>query len=269
MIIYNTKTIEDYNSLMIELESKGYKWLSGDKPTHFRYWSEDKERTCIKISGEDITSASLDFYKENYPNKSIIEYKSKGESMTKTNVDKELCLLTDELSENVQRYAETGNVKNLSDAVSRCTELSHALIEEELNFIYSDFKIGDYVVCEDRSATFITQIEILGHDNRLKGLWYDKETNAFKSDYKYSGERCVRKASEKEIEEYKVALQFHEHDRKPFELKEGDLVKESKGVRSIVKNPNIYVKELFYPPVNYELLATVEEIDECIKGENE
>jgi hypothetical protein len=52
---------------MVELESKGYKWLSGDKPTSKDYWSDDKEKSCVKISGEDITSASLDFYKENYP----------------------------------------------------------------------------------------------------------------------------------------------------------------------------------------------------------
>ena len=38
MTIYHTETEEDYNSLMVELEKQGHEWLSGHKPTHFRYW---------------------------------------------------------------------------------------------------------------------------------------------------------------------------------------------------------------------------------------
>lgn len=269
MIIYNTKTIEDYNSLMVELESKGYKWLSGDKPTHFRYWSEDKERTCIKISGEDITSASLDFYKENYPNESIIEYKSKGEIMTKTNVDKELLELLIETSKYTQKYLKTKKLAHLHEAINACNKLDNKLLDEEKILVFLFYKVGDYVVFDHSYGTSIAQIDTIKENNKFIGLWYDKESNTFENDYKCPDKRWTRKATDAEIEEYKAALQFHEHNRKPFELKEGDLVKESKGVRSIVKNPNIYVKELFYPPVNYELLATVEEIDECIKGENE
>ena len=82
MKIYHTATQYDYETLMIELEEKGYLWLSGDKPTSKDYWSEDKENSCVRISGEDITSGSLDCYKEDYPNENIIEYRAKGENMT-------------------------------------------------------------------------------------------------------------------------------------------------------------------------------------------
>lgn len=77
MKIYNTKTQADYNALMIELEEKGYKWLSGDKPTSEDYWSEDKEDTCITISGKDITFDSIEWNKKEYPDIQIIEYKAK------------------------------------------------------------------------------------------------------------------------------------------------------------------------------------------------
>jgi len=37
MKIYHVETQEAYDELMIELEEKGYKWLSGNKPTEFDY----------------------------------------------------------------------------------------------------------------------------------------------------------------------------------------------------------------------------------------
>ena len=77
MIIYNTKTLEDYNTLMIELESKGYKWLNGDKPTSKDYWS--KEDSCIKVSGKNITFGTIEWHKMGYPETPIIEYKLGGE----------------------------------------------------------------------------------------------------------------------------------------------------------------------------------------------
>ena len=78
MKIYHTETQVDYDALMVELEVKGYKWLSGHKPTHFKYWSEDKENTCIEISGKKINFNSIEWYKEDYPDTPIIEYKAKG-----------------------------------------------------------------------------------------------------------------------------------------------------------------------------------------------
>ena len=77
MTIYNTETEEDYDALMSELEIKGYKWLSGEKPTDFIYWEQEKENTCIKISGKFITFESIEWHKEEYPDIPIIKYKAK------------------------------------------------------------------------------------------------------------------------------------------------------------------------------------------------
>ena len=84
MTVYHTETQEDYNYLMVELEEKGYKWLSGYKPTSRNYWSEDKENTCITISDKDITFDSIEWYKEEYPDISIIEYRADKQGETDT-----------------------------------------------------------------------------------------------------------------------------------------------------------------------------------------
>ena len=82
MKIYNTRTQEDYNSLMVELEKQGFIWDSGHNPTHFKYWSEDKEDTCIAISGKKITFGSIEWYKEEYPDISIVEYRADKQGET-------------------------------------------------------------------------------------------------------------------------------------------------------------------------------------------
>ena len=82
MKIYNTKTQADYDALMIKLEGKGYKWLSRDKPTSRDYWSEDKEDACIAISGKKFTFNSIEWYKEEYPDISIIEYRADKQGET-------------------------------------------------------------------------------------------------------------------------------------------------------------------------------------------
>ena len=82
MKIYCTRTQDDYNYLMVELEKQGFIWDSGHNPTHFKYWSEDKEDTCIAISGKKITFGSIDYYKEEYPDISIIEYRADKQGET-------------------------------------------------------------------------------------------------------------------------------------------------------------------------------------------
>lgn len=82
MTIYHVETQEDYNSLMVELEKQGFIWDSGHNPTHFKYWSKNKENTCIAISGKKITFGSIEWYKEEYPDISIIEYRADKQGET-------------------------------------------------------------------------------------------------------------------------------------------------------------------------------------------
>lgn len=264
MKIYRTATRKDYDALMIELESKGYKWLSGDKPTSKDYWSEDKENACIKISGEDITSASLDFYKEHYPNKSIIEYKAKGESMTKTNVDKELLKLLNETSKYTQKYLKTKKLAHLHEAINACNKLDNKLLDEEKILVFLFYKVGDYVVFDHSYGTSIAQIDTINENNKFIGLWYDKESNTFENDYKCPDKRWTRKATDAEIEEYKAALQFHEHGREPFEIKEGDLIEYPNGQNIMIYHPDCFSKTDFLND-GFKLIKTAEEVNEWLE----
>ena len=76
MKIYNTKTQADYDALMIELEEKGYSWVTEQKPTYFRYWEKYGVNTCIEIVGKEITFGSIEWYKKEYPYIPLIEYKA-------------------------------------------------------------------------------------------------------------------------------------------------------------------------------------------------
>jgi len=71
---------------MVELEKQGFVWDSGHNPTHFKYWSEDKEDTCIAILGKKITYGPIEWhikwYKQEYPDISIIEYKADKQGET-------------------------------------------------------------------------------------------------------------------------------------------------------------------------------------------
>lgn len=79
MKIYHVKTQQSYDELMIELEEKGYKWLSGKKPTSKNYWIVYKEKSCINISSKYITFMNIEQSKKQHPNIPVIEYKAKGE----------------------------------------------------------------------------------------------------------------------------------------------------------------------------------------------
>ena len=89
MAIYHTATQEDYNSLMVELEEKGCKWRSGEKPTHLYEFKTYDKNTCITISGKNITFDSIEWHKKEYPDPSIIEYKA-GKQGETDNFIKEL-----------------------------------------------------------------------------------------------------------------------------------------------------------------------------------
>ena len=77
--VYHVKTQADYDALMIKLEEKGRKWICGNEPTFFKFWKTYKEGTCIIISDKGVTFGYIEYYKKQYPNTPIIEYKARGE----------------------------------------------------------------------------------------------------------------------------------------------------------------------------------------------
>ena len=269
MKIYNTKTIEDYIALMIELESKGYKWLSGVKPTSKDYWSEDKENACIKISGEDITSASLDFYKEHYPNKSIIEYKAKGETkMTNEEMKRKLQKNAFDVYVAVDIFAVRGiseSEKDLQEAKSSAKKLIEK-IDEYLEYLKPKFKVGDYVTDTSGNNPYICKIEEFeGH--AIVGNWYCFKDNHLDKSIVLPISTSRLSTSE-EIAEYKTALNFYKHGRDPFEVKKGDLIRTPSEKFTLILYPENYTKEEFLD-YGWEFLKTVEEVSEWSGADDE
>ncbi len=147
------------------------------------------------------------------------------------------------------------------DNAKYCSICGKKLVDEP------EFRVGGIVaskVFSGGSFGLVRLNEVLANRlNWVDGFWYTKRDcdivevslGVFKED--------TRHATPEEIAEYESALQFHEHGREPFELKWGDLIKDGNGNRGVVVNPYIYINEMFYKS-GYELLATVEEVDEWL-----
>ena len=250
MEIYNVKTREDYDELMVKLEEKGYKWLSGNKPTAKNYWKSYKENTCIVILGKYITFMAIEHCKKQHPSDPIIEYKTKGENMTQEEMKKST--------------AEA----DLQEAKSFAKKLIEK-IDEYLESQKPEFKVGDYVTVYVNGKEKIAKIDELTENNsKAHGLWYDRTLANVKQDYWFpSGLNKFRHATPTEILEYEVALAFLKHDRKPFEVKRGDIVYLKGYDKNIfLDSGNIYKKHNFIDG-DVGLVKTVEEVNEWLKGE--
>ena len=112
-----------------------------------------------------------------------------------------------------------------------------------------EFKSGDIVASQVFSDDSFSLVR-LNKDltNRLTpvdGLWYtkrdcditDMSLGVFKKD--------TRHATPEEIAEYKAALNFHKHGRKPFEVKKGDLIRTPSEKFTLILYPENYTKEEF------------------------
>ena len=270
MTVYHTETQGDYDALMIELEEKGCEWRCVEKPTKL-----DK----FKIYGKDtyiyeeygIISLSDGYYSKVYRNnETLIEYKAKGENMTE-----------EEMKYNLQEVAKLYEVaSDVSDAIGTFVrgaltveaDLQEAkssakkLIEKIDEYLESQkpkFKVGDYVAIHAFNKE-ITKIEKI-YGEKLHGLWYDTESGSIRLDYYFGGGTAVKHATPEEITEYKVALTFYKHGRKPFEIKEGDIISYSESDKIFVDVPSFWGKEDFTGG-DYTLLKTAEEFKEWIEN---
>ncbi len=78
MQIYHVETQEDYDALMVELEGRGYLWLSNKKPnSRGNRWLRHKENFCVIIDNKMMTYADIRWCKKHYLNATIQKYKAK------------------------------------------------------------------------------------------------------------------------------------------------------------------------------------------------
>ena len=258
MKIYHVETQGDYDALMIELEEKGCEWRCVEKPTKL-----DK----FKIYGKDtyiyeeygIISLSDGYYSKVYRNnETLIEYKAKGEDMTQEE-------MKHNLQEAVKSFARgiSESEKDLQKAKTSAKSLIEK-IDEYFETLKPKFKVGDYVTFDIPNKK-IAKIERL--NGALYGLWYDTESENIKDDLYFGSGNKFRHATPIEILEYEVALTFLKHDRKPFEVKRGDVVYLKGYDKNIfLDSGNFYEKHNFIDG-DIGLVKTVEEFNEWLKGE--
>ena len=152
---------------------------------------------------------------------------------------------------------------NLQEAKSSAKKLIEK-IDEYLETLNPEFKVGDYVTDTSDDDPFICKIEkIVGND--VSGKWYCVSKKYF--------DRLVRLpisdsrlSTPEEIAEYEVALTFHKHGRKPFELKRGDVVYLKGYDKNIfLDSGNIYKKHNFIDG-DVVLVKTVGEVNEWLEN---
>ena len=160
---------------------------------------------------------------------------------------------------------------DLKEAKSSAKKLIEK-IDEYLESLKPKFKKGNIVasqVFDDGSFSLVRLNKDL--TNRLTpvyGLWYtkrdcditDMSLGVFKED--------TRHATPEEIAEYKVALTFHKHGRKPFEVKQGDLIRTPSEEFTFICNPENYTKEVFLD-YRWEFIKTAEEVNEWVGADDD
>ena len=265
MTVYHIETQGDYDALMIELEEKGCEWRCVEKPTKL-----DK----FKIYGKDtyiyeeygIISLSDGYYSKVYRNnETLIEYKAKGENMTQEEMKHKLHENALDVFVKVQPFYKSTSESeaDLKEAKSSAKKLIEK-IDEYLKSQKPKFKVGDYVTFDIPNNKKIAKINGLNGDV-LHGLWYDIESKIIEQDFYLDGGIIVRHATPEEIAEHKVALMFYDHGRKPFEVKEGDLISYSESDKIFVDVPSFWDKEDFTGG-DYTLLKTAEEVKEWLEN---
>ena len=270
MTIYHVETQQAYDELMIELEEKGCELPYGGKPTEVNLWFMYKETTCLIVDNYIIIHNSLDYYKEKYPNESIIEYK-KGAEMEQEKMKQNILewatdvfVATGLFARDIKFEMKKSTVEaDLLEAKSSAKKLIEK-IDECLETLKPEFKVGDYVTDTSDDDPFICKIEeFVGND--ISGKWYCVSK-------KYFDKLVIlpisdsRLSTKEEIAEYESALQFHNNGRNPFELKRGDIVYLKGYDKNIfLDSGNIYKKHNF---VNGDaiLVKTAEEVNEWLEN---
>ena len=266
MTVYHVETQGDYNALMIELEENGCEWRWGEKPTQLDKFKDYGKDTYIYEEFGGIISFSDGYYFKVYrSNETLIEYKAKGESMTQEEMKHNLQEVAFNVSVAVESFARgvSESEKDLQKAKTSAKSLIEK-IDEYLETLKPKFKVGDYVTDTSDDNHFICKIEKL-EGNDISGIWYRVSKKLFFDKLAGLPISNSRLSTPEEIAEYEVALQFHKHGRKPFEIKEGDILRDDKGNIFFVGFPNNFKKEHFTRGI-YTFLKTAEEYNEWLEN---
>ena len=154
---------------------------------------------------------------------------------------------------------------DLKEAKSSAKKLIEK-IDEYLESLKPEFKVGDIVSSEifiNGSGIVRLEEDLTNDFSRVEGLWYIKKGCEIKDTSFGVINKKTRHATPEEIAEYEVALTFHKHGRKPFEVKRSDILRDDEGNIFSVNVPGFWNKEDFTSG-DYTFLKTVEEVNEWL-----
>ena len=146
------------------------------------------------------------------------------------------------------------------DSAKYCSWCGNKLVDEP------EFKVGDYVTVYVNGKEKIAKIdELTEHTAEAHGLWYDQTKVNVKQDFWFITKvsKC-RYATQEEIAEYEVALTFHKHGRKPFEVKEGDLIEYPNGQNIMIYYPEFSKADFLND--GFKLIKSAEEVNEWLEN---
>lgn len=86
MKIYHTKTQEDYDALMRELEHDGVCWNDRARATANNVWDWHEDGTCVKVDDEVLMYADIGYYESEHPDIRIIEYTAQKSRVERNSV---------------------------------------------------------------------------------------------------------------------------------------------------------------------------------------
>ena len=172
------------------------------------------------------------------------------------------------VSEIVEAISKLGSDENIDEHLSVVKSRSKRLLKDASNVLdveEPDFKVGDYLTYDgfNKAVAKIDRID----GNELHGLWYTPKEKNIKQVYLLSCGTLVRLATPEEISEYESALNFHEHGRKPFEVRIGDLIRnKSDGKNFLVKGDTIFLRKQDFIDGKLFFLKTYKEVNEWLEN---
>ena len=150
---------------------------------------------------------------------------------------------------------------DLKEAKSSAKKLIEK-IDEYLESQKPEFKVGDYVTDTSDDDPFICKIEKF-KGNGISGIRYCVSKKLFFDKLVGFPVSNSRLSTPEEIAEYKAALTFRKHGRKPFEVKEGDILRYGESNDLFVDAPSVFKKKHFTSG-HYTFLKTAEEVNEWL-----
>ena len=138
--VYHTKTREEYDWLMQELEKAGCNWLSGEKPTKCDMVGPFASETYIFVSNKELTFETREDYRFCHEGNQYIKVSDLMQPYKDTKGKPKLSLIPPQILFDIAEVREYGNKKYPSDGKDnwKCVDIEDykdALLRHTLKYL--------------------------------------------------------------------------------------------------------------------------------------